>query len=160
MRKVNKLIREPGQPFDCTAFHGKYCTISMVGQDVGYARVGIISSGENYILFQFRGKRGLANKLFIKDITEVRMTERMLKKESPLVVEEWDEDVNPYCYFVGDRCDIHLHQTRLFEATPGFFGAKILYVDGQNQLIRIKENSKQFNVSLARICGIMQSTMA
>ncbi|MCD8132725.1 MAG: hypothetical protein LUE19_02590 [Clostridiales bacterium] len=152
-----KWIHESGKDFDCTALHGKYCTINMVGQDVGYARVGIVSSGPQYLLFQFRGKRGLAAKAFIKDITEVKMTERKLKKETELIVEDWDEDVNPFCYFVGDRCDIHMHQTRLFEATPGFFGAKLLYVDSQNQLIRIKENSKQFNVSISMICGIMQS---
>ncbi len=153
----NRILHEPGTAFDCTSFHGKYATIDMMGQDVGYARVGIISSGRDYILFQFRGKRGLAAKTYTRSVTEVKMTERMLRKETELVVEDWDEDVNPFCYFVGERCDIHMHQTRMFEATPGFFGAKVLYVDQQNGLIRIKENSKQFNVSISMICGIMQS---
>ena len=155
---ANKIVREQGKYLDVTPFHGKYCTINMLGQDVGYARVGIISSGKDFILFQFRGKRGLAAKAFVKDITEVKISERALKKETELVVEEWDEDVNPFCYFVGERCDIHMHQTRMFEATPGFFKAKILYVDNQYQLIRIKENSKQFNVQIPMICGIMESS--
>ncbi len=155
---VNKLIHEQGKYLDVTPFHGKYCTINMIGQDVGYARVGIISSGREFILFQFRGRRGLAAKAYVKDITEVRMTPRLLKKEPELVVEDWDEEVNPFCYFAGERCDIHMHQTRLFEATPGFFKAKILYVDQQNYLIRIKENSRQFNVQIPMICGIMEST--
>jgi len=154
---ANRIMHESGMPFDCSSFHGKYVTIDMTGQDVGYARVGIVSSGKDYLLFQFRGKRGLAAKTYIKSLTEVRMTERMLRKETDLVVEDWDEEVNPFCYFVGERCDIHMHQTRMFEATPGFFGAKILYVDQQNGLIRIKENSKQFNVSISMICGIMQT---
>ncbi len=152
-----KWVHESGTEFDCTDIHGKYCTINMVGQDVGYARVGIVSSGPQYILFQFRGKRGLAAKDFINHITEVKMTKLMFKKETDLIVEDWDDEVNPFCYFVGERCDIHMHQTRMFEATPGFFGAKILYVDSQNQLIRIKEKSKQFNVSISIICGIMES---
>lgn len=54
---ANKIVHEPGKYFDCTSMHGKWCTITMVGQDVGYARVGIISSGRDYILFQFRDKR-------------------------------------------------------------------------------------------------------
>lgn len=153
----NKLIHEPGKELDVTSFHGKYCTITMLGQDVGYARVGIISSGKDYILFQFRGRKGLAAKAYIKSIEEVKMTARMLKKETELVAEDWDDDVNPFCYFVGERCDIHMHQTRMFEATPGFFGAKVLYVDDPNSLIRIKENSKQFNVRIPMICGIMES---
>lgn len=154
---AKKWIHEPGKDFDCTMLHGKYATITMVGQDVGYARVGIVSSGKNYILFQFRGKYGLAAKAYIKHITEVKMTERMLKKESELIVREWDESKNPFSEFIGMRCDIHVHQTRLFEASPGFFKAKILYVDEQNGLIRIKENSKQFNLHQHMICGIMES---
>ncbi|MCC8017046.1 MAG: hypothetical protein LUC32_06370 [Clostridiales bacterium] len=154
---ANKRVHEPGKEFDCSGFHGKYATINMSGQDVGYARVGIIWSDRNYILFQFRGRYGLANKAYVKDITEVRMTERMLRKETPLEVCPWSEHFNPYLRFVGQRCDIHMHQTRMFEASPGFFGAKILYLDRENGLIRIKENSKQFNVSIAMICGIMES---
>ncbi len=156
---ANKWIHEAGEKFDCTPIHGKYCTINMAGQDVGYARVGVISSGPGYILFQFRGKKGLAATNYITDIVEVRMTDRMLEKEGELVVEDWDYDTNPFRRFVGIRCDIHMHQTRMFEATPGFFGAKILYVDEQNQLIRIRENTSQFNVSIPMICGIMESNM-
>ena len=55
---ANKLIHEQGKYLDVTPFHGKYCTINMIGQDVGYARVGIISSGREFILFQFRGRGG------------------------------------------------------------------------------------------------------
>ena len=33
---ANKLVREPGKYFDCTSMHGKWCTITLVGQDVGY----------------------------------------------------------------------------------------------------------------------------
>lgn len=153
---ANRLVHESGKEFDCSSFHGRYCTITMTGQDVGYARVGIISSDSQYILFQFRGKRGLAAKRYIRDITEVRMTERMLKKETELVVEDWNDAIHPFSYFVGERCDIHMHQTRMFEATPGFFGAKILSVDEANHLIRIRENSRQFQVRIPMICGIMQ----
>ena len=38
---ANKIVHEPGKYFDCTSMHGKWCTITMVGQDVGYA-------GRNY----------------------------------------------------------------------------------------------------------------
>ncbi len=153
---AERLVHEANKPFDCTPFHGKYVTMDMTGQDVGFAGVGLISSGEEHLLFQYRGKRGLANKAYITRLTQVNLRPRQLKKETPLVAQPWDEDVNPFCYFVGERCDIHLHQTRLFEATPGFFGALILYVDLPNGLMRIKENGKQFNVSLSRICSIIQ----
>lgn len=152
---VNKIVHEPGTYFDCTPMHGKWCTITLVGQDVGYARVGIISSGKKYILFQYREKKGLVAKAYVKHIVEVKMNERRLKKEQELVVQEWDEDVNPFCYFVGKRCDIHVHQTRLFEASPGFFKAKIMFV-GEN-IIRIQENSKDYNVNQYMICGMMES---
>ncbi len=155
---AKRWIRESGKEFDCTPLIGKYCTINMTGQDVGYARVGVISAGPGYILFQFRGKKGLAPIQYITDIVEVKMTERMLGKETELVTEDWDFSENPFRRFVGIRCDIHLHQTRLFEATPGYFGAKVLYVDERNQLIRIRENGKQFNVSIPMICGIMETT--
>lgn len=152
---ANKIVHEPGVYFDCTPMHGKWCTITLVGQDVGYAQVGIISSGKEYILFQFRDKRGLVPKAYVKHIVEVKMNERKLRKQQELVVEEWDEDVNPFCYFVGKRVDIHVHQTRLFEASPGFFHAKILFV-GEN-IIRIQENSKEYNVNQYMICGMMES---
>ena len=77
---ANKIVHEPGKYFDCTSMHGKWCTITMVGQDVGYARVGIISSGRDYILFQFRDKTGLVAKAYVKHIVEVKMNERKLKK--------------------------------------------------------------------------------
>ncbi len=156
---AKKWVRESGEKFNCAPILGKYCTINMTGQDVGYARVGVISYGPGYILFQFRGRKGLAAINYITDIVEVRMTDRMLAREGELVVEDWDYDTNPFRRFVGMRCDIHMHQTRMFEATPGFFAARVLYVDEQNQLIRIRENSSQFNVSISMICGIMESTM-
>ncbi len=156
---AKKWIHEPGKEFDCTPLHGKYCTINMTGQDVGYARVGIISSDPSYLLFQFRGRQGLAAKQFITDIVEVDMSARMLKKEGELTACEWDGETDPFSRFVGIRCDIHMHQTRLFEATPGFFGAKVLYVDERNQLIRIRENNNQYNVSIPMICGIMESAV-
>ncbi len=155
---AKKWIHESGKKFDCTPLIGKYCTINMTGQDVGYARVGVISAGPEYILFQFRGRKGLAAIHFITDIAEVKLTDRMLGKEGELVTEDWDFSVNPFRRFVGIRCDIHMHQTRMFEATPGFFEAKVLYVDEKNQLIRIRENSNQFNVSIPMICGIMETT--
>ena len=43
---ANKLVREPGKYFDCTSMHGNGVRVTLVGQDVGYARVGIISSGQ------------------------------------------------------------------------------------------------------------------
>lgn len=152
---VNKIVHEPGIYFDCTPMHGRWCTITLVGQDVGYARVGIISSGRDYILFQYREKKGLVAKAYVKHIVEVKMNERKLKKEQELVVQEWDEDVNPFCYFMGKRCDIHVHQTRLFEASPGFFHAKIMFV-GEN-IIRIQENSKDYNLNQYMICGMLES---
>ena len=81
----------------------KWCTITMVGQDVGYARVGIISSGRDYILFQFRDKTGLVAKAYVKHIVEVKMNERKLKKEQELVVREWDDSVNPFTLFFWDK---------------------------------------------------------
>lgn len=152
---ANKLVREPGKYFDCTSMYGKWCTITLVGQDVGYARVGIISSGKDYILFQFRDKKGLVAKAYVKHIVEIKMNERKLKKEQELVVRDWEDGVNPFTYFLDKRCDIHIHQTRLFEASPGFFRAKIMFV-GEN-IIRIRENSKDYNLNQFMICGMMES---
>ena len=152
---ANKLVREPGKYFDCTSMHGKWCMITLVGQDVGYARVGIISSGKDYILFQFRDKKGLVAKAYVKHIVEIKMNERKLKKEQELVVRDWEDGVNPFTYFLDKRCDIHVHQTRLFEASPGFFRAKIMFV-GEN-IIRIRENSKDYNLNQFMICGMMES---
>lgn len=133
----------------------KWCTITLVGQDVGYARVGIISSSKDYILFQFRDKKGLVAKAYVKHIVEIKMNERKLKKEQELVVRDWEDGVNPFTYFLDKRCDIHIHQTRLFEASPGFFRAKIMFV-GEN-IIRIRENSKDYNLNQFMICGMMES---
>lgn len=83
------------------------------------------------------------------------MNERKLKKEQELVVREWDDSVNPFTYFLDKHCDIHVHQTRLFEASPGFFHAKIMFV-GEN-IIRIHENSKDYNLNQFMICGMMES---
>lgn len=152
---ANRIVREPGVYFDCTPMHGKWCTFTMEGKDIAYARVGVISSGRDYVLIQFRDKKGLVAKQYIKNIVEVRMTERMLKKEQELIPREWDESVNPFTWFQDERCDIHMHQTRLFEATPGFFRAKIEYVG--EKIIRIRENSKNYNVTQSMICALMES---
>ncbi len=152
-----KWIHELEKPFDTTPLHGRYCTINMVGQDVGYARVGILSSDPAYVLFRFRGRQGLASKRYITDIVGVRMTERLLAKEGRIEEESWDEENHPFARFVGKRCDIHMHQTRLFEATPGFFEAMVLYLDERNNLIRIRDESRQLNISIDMICGIMES---
>ena len=105
---ANKIVHEPGKYFDCTSMHGKWCTITMVGQDVGYARVGIISSGRDYILFQFRDKTGLVAKAYVKHIVEVKMNERKLKKEQELVYESIDltdfrEKTKPYFKMVMNQ---------------------------------------------------------
>ena len=156
MRKdLIKLEKKPGEYFDCTPLHGKWCTFNMEGKDVGFARVGIISSGEGYVLIQYRDKRGLVSKRYITSIDEINMTSRMLRKEKELIVEDWDDSVNPFSLFLDERCDIHLHQTRLFEASPGFFAARIDFV-GEN-IIRIKENSKTFNVKQGMICALMET---
>ena len=152
---ASTLVRGPGKYFVCPSMHGKWCTITLVGQDVGYARVGIISSGKDYILFQFRDKKGLVAKAYVKHIVEIKMNERKLKKEQELVVRDWEDGVNPFTYFLDKRCDIHIHQTRLFEASPGFFRAKIMFV-GEN-IIRIRENSKDYNLNQFMICGMMES---
>ncbi len=152
-----KWVHEPEKPFITTPTHGRYCTINMVGQDVGYARVGILSSDPEYVLFRFRGRYGLASKRYITEIIGVRMTERLLQKEGRIEAERWDNELPPFARFVGKRCDIQMHQTRMFEATPGFFGAMVLYLDERNNLIRIRDESRQLNVSIDRICGIMES---
>ena len=105
---ANKLVREPGKYFDCTSMHGKWCTITLVGQDVGYARVGIISSGKDYILFQFRDKKGLVAKAYVKHIVEIKMNERKLKKEQELVVRDWEDGVNPFTYFLDRSGRAHV----------------------------------------------------
>ena len=85
----------------------------------------------------------------------ISWNERKLKKEQELVVRDWEDGVNPFTYFLDKRCDIHVHQTRLFEASPGFFRAKIMFV-GEN-IIRIRENSKDYNLNQFMICGMMES---
>ncbi len=152
-----KWVHEAEKPFDTTLIHGRYCTINMVGQDVGYARVGILSSDPEYVLFRFRGRQGLATKRYITEIIGVRMTERRLEKEGQIEAESWDYEAHPFARFVGKRCDIHMHQTRMFEATPGFFDAMVLSLDERNRLIRIRDESRQLNVSIDMICGIMES---
>lgn len=150
-----KIIHESGKYMDCTPMHGKWCNIDLVGQDVGYAQVGIISSGKEHILFQYRDKRGIVPKAYVKRLEEVRMNERKLRKQQELIVEQWDDTINPYELFIGRKCDIHVHQTRLFEASPGFFQAEILYV-GEN-IIRFRENSKEYTINQYAICGMMES---
>ncbi len=156
---ANKWVHETGKEFDVTPLHGHYVTINMTGQDVGYARVCVVSSNADYVLFRFRDKMGLAAKQFTTDLVELRVSERLKKREGEPLTEEWNEEEHPFARFVGLRCDIHMHQTRMFEATPGFFGAKVLYVDAQNNLIRIRDNSRQLNISIPMICGIMVSAM-
>ena len=150
-----KIVQEAGKYFDCTPMHGKWCTIVLTGQDVGYAQVGIISSGKHYILFQYKDKRGIVAKAYVKYIEEVKISAWRMRKQQELIVEEWDESVNPFSLFLGKRCDIHVHQTRLFEASPGFFHAKILFV-GEN-IIRIRENGSEYNVNQHMICGMMEN---
>ncbi len=149
-----KIIHEQGVYMDCTPMHGKWCDIDLQGKDVGYAQVGIISSGKDYILFQYKDKRGLAPKRYIKQLREVKMTPWKLKRQQPLVAEPWDDSKNPFEWFLGKKCNIHVHQTRLFEASPGFFKAEILYV-GQN-IIRFRENSQEYNLEQRMVCGIME----
>lgn len=150
-----KLIREMGKPLDCTPMHGKWCDIELLGRDIGYAQVGIISSGPHHIYFQFKDRRGVAPKMYVKQLTEVRMNNWKMKKQQPLVVEEWDESQHPYEKFLGRKCDIHVHQTQLFEGHPGFFAAEILYVG--NGIVRVREGSKIYNVNEHMICGMMES---
>ena len=53
------------------------------------------------------------------------MNERKLKKEQELVVRDWEDGVNPFTYFLLISGAIFIYtQTRLFEASPGFFRAK------------------------------------
>ncbi len=156
---AKRWVHEAEKPFDVTPLHGTYVTINMAGQDVGYARVCVVSSNEEFIRFRFRGRTGLAAKRYIMDVTEVRMTERMRQREGAPTSEDWDDNAHPFARFVGLRCDIHMHQTRMFEATPGFFGAKVLEVDVPANQIHIRENSHQYTLSIPMICGIMESTM-
>lgn len=149
-----KIIHEEGKYMDCTPLHGRWCNIDLVGQDVGYAQVGIISSGKNHILFQYLGRRGVVPKMYVKQIEEVRISRRRLEKQGELVVEPWDDSVDPYSLFIEKKCDIHVHQTRLFEASPGFFSAEILFV-GQNT-VRFKENSKEYTIRKNMICGMLE----
>lgn len=140
---------------DCTPMHGKWCDIDLVGKDVGYAQVGIISSGKSHILFQYKNKRGIVPKAYIKQLREVRMTEWKRKRQQPLIIEDWDDTINPYEMFLGKKCDIHVHQTRLFEASPGYFKAEIMYV-GEN-MIKFRENSQVYSLNEFSICGMMES---
>ncbi|MCU6763009.1 Uncharacterised protein [uncultured Roseburia sp.] len=150
-----KIIHEPGVYMDCTPMHGKWCDIDLVGKDVGYAQVGIISSGKSHILFQYKNKRGIVPKAYIKQLREVRMTEWKRKRQQPLIIEDWDDTINPYEMFLGKKCDIHVHQTRLFEASPGYFKAEIMYV-GEN-MIKFRENSQVYSLNEFSICGMMES---
>lgn len=150
-----KIIREPGVYLDCTPMHGKWCDIELMGRDIGFAQVGIISSGKHHIYFQFKKKRGIAPKMFVKQLTEVRMGNFRLKRQEPLVVEEWDDSVHPYEKFLGKKCDIHVHQTQMFEGHAGFFAAEILHV-GQG-IVQVREGSKIYNVNEHMICGMMES---
>ncbi len=149
-----KIIHEAGKYLDCTPMHGKWCDIVLMGNDVGYAQVGIISSGKSHILFQYRDKRGIVPKAYIKMLEEVRMTPWKMRKQQELITEEWDDSVNPFERFLGKKCNIHMHQTRLFEANAGFFAAEVDFV-GEN-IIRIQGGNQQYNIKQNMICGIME----
>ena len=152
---ANRIVHEDGKYLDVTPFHGKWCTITMRGNDTGYAQVGIRASGKSYILFQYRDKTGIAAKMYIKDITEVRMPGWKRKRQQELAAEDWEEGDNPYSRFIGCYCDIHVHSTSLFEGNPGFFHARIL--DTEKGIVRIRENSKEYRVYQYMICGMMES---
>ncbi len=156
-KNVNRLVHEPGKYLNVTPFHGKWATITLRGNDVGYARVGIISSGKDYIYFQFRERKGIVAKMYIKDIVEVPMNERKLRKEQELIVEDWNYDEDYFERFLGTRCDIHVHSTKMFEGNPGFFAARIL--DVSDHAIHIRENGKEFNVNRYMICGMLESDL-
>lgn len=149
-----KIVREPGTYLDVTPMHGKWCDIELLGRDIGFAQVGIISSGKHHIYFQFRQKRGIAPKMFVKQLVEVKMGRFRMRKQDPLIVEEWDDSVHPYERFLGKKCDIHVHQTQMFEGHAGFFDAEILYV-GEG-IVRVREGSKIYNVNEHMICGMME----
>ena len=70
-------------------------------------------------------------------------------------MEEWDDSVHPYERFIGCKCDIHVHQTQLFEGNSGFFNAEILEVG--NGVVKIREGSKIYPVNEHMICGMMES---
>lgn len=151
-----KLVRESGKPFDVSAMHGKWCDIELIGRDIGFAQVGIISSGPNHIYFQYKDKKGIVPKGYVKQLVERKMGSFRLKRQQPLVVEEWDASVHPMERFLGKKCDIHVHQTQLFEGSAGFFAAEIRYVG--NGIVQIRENSKIYSVNEHMICGMIESS--
>lgn len=53
---ANKIVHEPGKYFDCTSMHGKWCTITMVGQVSVRPGRNYFFRTADYILFQFRDK--------------------------------------------------------------------------------------------------------
>lgn len=150
-----KIVRESGKEFDVTPMHGKWCDIELIGRDIGFAQVGIISSGPNHIYFQYRDKRGMVPKIFVKQLVERRMGSFQMRKQQPIVVEEWDDSIHPYEKFLGKKCDIHVHQTQLFEGNSGFFAAEIRYVG--HGIVQIRENSKIYSVNEPMICGMIES---
>lgn len=150
-----KIVRESGKYFDCTPMHGKWCDIELIGRDIGFAQVGIISSGTRHIYFQYRDQRGIVPKAYVKQLVERKMSAFRLKRQQPLIVEEWDDSINPFEKFLGKKCDIHVHQTQLFEGNSGFFEAEIRYVG--NGIVQIRENSKIYSVNEHMICGLIES---
>ena len=153
---ANKIVHEKGKAFDVSSMHGKWCNITFVGNDICYAQVGIIGSVRDYIYFQYKDRKGIAAKSFIKDLTECRMNERKLKRQQELIVEEnWDEGKNPYEMFLGKRCDIHIHSTHMFEGNPGLFAALIL--ETEQGRVTVKENGKTFDLNQYMITGMMES---
>lgn len=150
-----KIVREMGTYFDATPMHGKWCDIECLGRDIGFAQVGIVSSGEHHILFQYKDKMGVVPKMFVKQLVEVKMGKWRLKKQQELIPQEWDDSEHPYARFVGKRCDIHVHQTQLFEGNAGFFAATVLEVG--NGIVRIQDGRKIYPVNEHMICGMMES---
>ena len=108
-----KIIHEAGKYLDCTPMHGKWCDIVLMGNDVGYAQVGIISSGKSHILFQYRDKRGIVPKAYIKMLEDVRLTPGKMRKQA---------------------------NAGFFAAEVDFVGENIIRIQGGNQQYNIKQN--------------------
>lgn len=82
------------------------------------------------------------------------MTPWKMRKQQELITEEWDDSVNPFERFLGKKCNIHMHQTRLLRQMPVFLPAEVDFV-GEN-IIRIQGGNQQYNIKQNMICGIME----
>lgn len=152
---ANKVIHEKGKSFSAEPFVGKWVNITLYGNDVGYAQVGVISTNRDYILFQFKDQKGIVAKSFVKKIEEVPMTDRKLKKQNELVPKKWDLGSNPYSYFEGERCDVHIHSTSSFEGNPGLFAARI--ESTEPGVVHVKENGNHYALNQYMITGMMET---